>query len=72
MRNKGTIYLRRIKPTDKADGMLTAYSMVLLKYGAFRRGYPGICVMAGMSKRSIKQKFWPRSWREVKAFFRES
>ena len=72
MRNKGSIYLRRLRPSDKADDMRTAYAMVLYKYGAFRRGYPGICIMAAQSKRRIKEKFKPNSWEQVKRFFKET
>jgi hypothetical protein len=52
--------------------MRTAYAMVLYKYGAFRRGYPGICIMAAQSKRRIKEKFKPNSWEQVKRFFKET
>lgn len=37
MKNKGTIYLRRLRPEDKADDLQTACAMTLYKYGAFRR-----------------------------------
>jgi hypothetical protein len=71
MKDKGVVYLRRLRSTDRANDIVTAYAMAMFQYGAFRRGYPGICIMAAQSKRRIKDKFWPRSWNEVKRFFKE-
>lgn len=72
MRGNGTPYLRRLRDSDRGDSIRTAFAMVIFKrgYGMFRRGSPGICMVAGMSKRDIKNKF-NKPWKDVKKFFRE-
>lgn len=73
MKNKrGTPYLRKLRNSDRGDSIQTAYAMAVFSksYGMFRRGYPGVCMMVGISKQNIKKKF-NMSWKEVKKFFRE-
>lgn len=72
MKNKGVPYIRRLKATDKADDLRTALRLNLFVhgYGVFRHGYPGICLLAGMSKKDLKGMFF-NGWNNAKKFFKE-
>lgn len=81
--NYGDIYLRRLKPTDKSESMMTAISMSAGKMlceqhnrkvpiVAVRRGFPGEVMAVGYTKRELKARFLSggRSWSETARFFR--
>lgn len=81
--NCGDIYLRRMKPTDEADSMMTSVAMAAREaicrgtgrkapVVAVRRGFPGEVVAVGCSKRELKARFISggKCWRETACFFR--
>jgi len=53
----GTLYIRRLKPSDKANDLNTAIRMGVYKYGIFQHGFNGYCCAAGRSKHDLKKSF---------------
>lgn len=53
----GTLYIRRLKPSDKANDWRTAIRMAVCKFGVFQHGFSGHCCAAGFSKHDLKKSF---------------
>lgn len=71
MKNKGVVYIRRLKTSDKTNSIFTAFEMVGRRYGVFRHGLKADgCLAAGDSKRALKLRF-SKDWKSTKKFFKE-
>lgn len=80
--NYGEMYLRRMKPTDKADSIFTATSMAAKEMirdqhdgrapiVAVRRGFPGEVIAVGYTKEDVRRQFSDRPFKEVCQWFRQ-
>lgn len=75
---KGMLYVRRAKPGDQADSIMTAVQMAAKElirgrrgyFVAVRRGFPGEVIACGYTKHEVKQRFHPGPWKRTERFFR--
>lgn len=75
---RGMLYIRRAKPTDKADSIFTAMSMAAKEsmngprgyFVVVRRGFPSEVLECGYTRHELKQCFHPGPWKRAQRFFR--